>query len=452
MALSIQGHIENWLIDDERFFDRLAYGYFKAHGSTASKSAIKDAVATLKGQAEYEGELRETSLRTAYHRGKYYLALCDSNWTTVEISESGWKLITDSPVAFYRSPVSLPLPQPKSEAKLDLLWELINVPKEDRLLVATFLIDCLRSNTNYPMLVLEGEQGSAKSTTQRYLKALIDPSVMILRVPPRKIQDVFVATANDHLLSFNNLSHLQAELQDALCCFSTGGTYAQRALYTNTQESVTSVLCPIILNGIGGLITRQDLMERCIYLDLPRIVEGCRRTDTELDELFETHRPELLGALLDLMVGALSALPRVSLANLPRMADFCLLGRAVAIAMGMQPNEFDRAYARNQLAGLERGLEALVIYPALLSFLEERPLGFSGSIKQLLDHLAKFRDDSTKEWPQNPRSFSTMLKRQAPALNKVGVEIVFDKTRKQDGYHLFIHRREDNVQNVHAVA
>lgn len=442
IEFSENGHTENCAIDSTAFTQRLAHEYYLKYGSVVPASAIKDAITTLTGQTIYGGEYRETSLRTAYFEGSYFLDLCDEDWVVAEISADRWTLIPKSPAAFRRSAVSVALPRPRPRGALDPLWELINIPKSARILVVTYLIECLRPNTHYPILILEGEQGSAKSTTQRYMKMLIDPSAILLRVPPKKIEDVFVGTANDRLMSFNNLSRLSPELQDALCCFATGGTYTGRTLYSNTEETIINVLCPIMLNGIGGLVTRQDMMERCIYLDLPRIAEGGRRTDTELDTQFEELRPQLLGALLDIMAKSLSLLPNVSKENLARMGDYNLLGRAVAMAMGFEEAYFDEAYSKNQLAALERGLESLSIYPAIQSLLDSQKLGFSGTYQELLNRLGRYRDGDANGWPKNPKSLSTMLKRQAPALRRVGIEISFDEQRRQEGFYVFIQRRD----------
>ena len=442
IAIPHNDHIEHWRIDDEKFSEWLSYQFYTTCQSAASKTAINDAIATLNGRARYEGEYRETALRTAVLDGSYYLDLCDKHWRSVQISPEGWQLVAQSPVPFYRSEAPQPLPCPHPGGNLNQLWEIINVPDHDRILVITFLLDCLRPDTNYPVLVLEGEQGSAKSTTQRCLKELIDPSAMPLRVPPKKIQDVFIGAGNDHLLSFTNLSHLPSDLQDAICCLATGGTYATRALYTNNQEAVSNIQRPVMLNGIGGLITRQDLLERTIYLDLPRIREGQRKTERDLTKRFEEQRPYVLGALLDLMVKVVRILPNTPNNDLPRMADYAQLGRAVAIAQGHGPDHFDHAYARNQRMTLEKGLESCPIYPALVSLLDIQQLGFSGTYQTLLSRINQYRDHDIKGWPQSSKALATTLKRQAPALRKVGIDIHFEAQRRQEGYYLSIQRRE----------
>lgn len=450
LEVRYKGHIENWLIDDPRTLQWLSNYYFEKFEVVPSATALKDAIVSLKGKALFKGEMRPTSLRAAFHEDNYYLDLGDNAWQVIRIATQGWTILPNSPTAFYRTPVLQALETPKRGGSLELLWELINIPPEYQILVITFLIECLRPNTNYPVLVIEGEQGSAKSTTQRYLKALIDPSAIMLRVPPKKIADVYVASSNDHLLSFNNLSQLSGDLQDAICCFSTGGTHAERKLYTNNQESVINVQCPIMFNGIGGLVTRQDLIERCIYLELPRIVDGDRRTEAQLETLFAEGRPQILGALLDIMTQALSMIPNISTNNLPRMADYCLLGRAVAKAMDLDPLDFDRVYAQNQLVSVEKSLEACPIYPALLGLLSVQNLGFSGNYQELLRKLEKFSVGDRRFWPSSPKALSSVVKRIAPALRKVGVVVHFDNKRRTDGYHLTIRIEGNQVHHVHA--
>ena len=44
-----------------------------------------------------------------------------------------------------------------------------------------FLLECLRPDTQYPILENHGEQGSGKSDTQDRLRGLVDPSGVNLR-------------------------------------------------------------------------------------------------------------------------------------------------------------------------------------------------------------------------------------------------------------------------------
>src|SRR6185295_2533039 len=90
----------------------------------------------------------------------------------------------------------------------------------------------------YPVLVIYGEQGSAKSTQVRVLRSLADPNTAALRTTPRDERDVVIAAANGWLIALDNLRHLPDWLSDALCRLATGSGFATRELYSNSEETI----------------------------------------------------------------------------------------------------------------------------------------------------------------------------------------------------------------------
>lgn len=440
IRIAVKGHVENWEIGTKKFEEWLSHQYFIEYARTANKSSLGDAVTALRGKAQHEGLLQHTFLRCAKDDSGYYLDLANPQWAIVHVEPGRWTGKGHCDAMFYRNDSTQQLPLPRHNGTIDPLWECVNIPEKDQLLVVAFLIDSLRPDTHHPLLVFDGEQGSAKSTTQQRLKELIDPSAMLLRTEPNKPQDLYVAAANDYVLSYNNLSHLKRAMQDALCCLSTGSTFATRALYTNNSEVVVNFMRPVMINGIGTLVTQQDLLERSIYIELPTIDGSARRTDRELNSTFAARRGDILGGLLNVMAKALAILPTVASDNLPRMADFCLLGRSIAVAMGRDAKDFDRSYADNQRRAIEKGLDSCPIYPALVKLIANSPLGFYDNYIGLLQRLERHLDYRPDNWPKSPKALASLLKRQAPALRKIGVSVIMDPKRYEDGYRVGIDR------------
>src|SRR5947208_3511640 len=126
-----------------------------------------------------------------------------------------------------------------------------------------------------------------------------------VRALPREERELMIAANNGHVLAFDNLSRLPAWSSDALCRLASGGSFALRRLYTDTDELLFQATRPTILNGIEDVITRQDLADRAIFLTMGSLSEKQRRPEAELWHEFELARPQILGALLDALAHGL---------------------------------------------------------------------------------------------------------------------------------------------------
>src|SRR5579872_5121171 len=173
-------------------------------------------------------------------------------------------------------------PHPGSGGKLDALRPFVNTPTDaDWVLLASWLVAALSARGPYPVLVLHGEQGSAKSTTARVLRALVDPSTVPLRSEPKEARDLMIAAKHGWMLAYDNLSHLVPWLSDAICRLSTGGGFGTRQLYTDEDEILFDAMRPVIIDGIEELATRGDLLDRSIILRLPPIPDNRRRPEAD---------------------------------------------------------------------------------------------------------------------------------------------------------------------------
>jgi hypothetical protein len=88
------------------------------------------------------------------------------------------------------------------------------------------------------VLALDGEQGSAKTTTARMLRRLVDPNHADARAAPHDERDLLVAARNGRVVALDNLSGLDAATADALCRVATGGGFGSgRSSPTATSTS-----------------------------------------------------------------------------------------------------------------------------------------------------------------------------------------------------------------------
>ncbi|MBI4498200.1 MAG: hypothetical protein HY689_09905 [Chloroflexi bacterium] len=426
---------ETWPVRSSAFRRWMQACYFVAEGTTPSAQALQDALGVLEGLAIFPAEAREFTVHTrlAGDAGRMYFDLSNPTWQAIEVTQDGWRVKTGytCPVKFRRTKGMLALPLPAAGGSVEELRQFVNVASDDdfKLLVA-WLVAALRDRGPYPVLVLHGEQGSAKTTTARTLRSLVDPSTAPVRAEPRDGRDLMIAARNGWVVALDNLSHVAPWLSDALCRLATGGGFATRTLYSDDEETIFDAQRPVILTGIEELATRPDLLDRSIVLYLPAIPEDQRRTEAAFWRDFETARPRILGALLDAVAGALRDLPSTQLDRLPRMADFALWVTAAESALGWPRGSFLRAYAGNREGANDLALDASAIAGAVREFAAEHAAdgGWSGSATELLAALnARLAAEKKPPWgwPGNGRALSNALRRIASNLRAAGVSVEF---------------------------
>ncbi len=303
--------------------------------------------------------------------------------------------------------------------------------EEDWALLVSWIVVALSPQGPYPVLVVGGEQGSAKSTLCRLLRNIIDPNSASLRAMPRDGRDLVIAASNSWILAYDNISYIHPWLSDAFCRMATGGGFATRELYSDSEEVIFDVMRPIMLNGICELATRPDLLDRSICITLPTIPDRKRTTEKALWSRFNQLLPQILGAFLDAISKAMKKLPTVKLQNPPRMADFATLAVAAEEGLGLEPGAFLSAYTVNRGQASDLAIEASAIGTVILGFIDEHK-HWEGTAQELLTQLEDHHDCSERtknrrDWPKSPQSVGKALRRIAPNLRQSGIDVRFDR-------------------------
>ena len=434
-------HRETWRIDSKRYKQFLSNRFYTAHKRAPDDAAITNAISTLEHKA-LGGQQRTVGVRRIHDGGKIYLDLADAAWNLIEIDASGWRCCHVPPVNFLRKNAMLPLPMPERSGNIDDLRCLVNVPDDDQwILIKGWLLSAFNGEMPLPMLAVNGEQGSAKSTLCKILRMLIDPNLAPLRSFPKDERDLMVNANNNLILAFDNLSGLPPAMADALCRLSTGAGFSTRALYSDGDESIFSGKRSIIINGIEDLAGRADLLDRSITIQLPAIPDDRRKNEKDIHAEFQRLHSKLVGALLTAVSSGLANEPGVKLENPPRMADFARWAVAGESAMGIPPGKLIKAYRENIGGGNEAVLESSPIFEPLVKLLETAEEGtWRGTAGELLNQLAvkaaiKGGDGSDLRkpptgWPASARALRGKLARIAPNLRRAGIEASWERTNK----------------------
>ncbi len=425
-AVEVDGHLETHSIRSVRFRDWILIRFLHQHGRAPNSQLLTDALNTIRAIAVYHGPEMLVFVRVAEHEGDVFIDLGNENWDVVRVTREGYEIVPRPPVGFVRKAGFARLPYPVDVAVDDLRPFLNLATDGDFMLVAAWAAFSLSPRGPYPVLVLQGEQGSAKSTTVRVLRSLVDPAVEPLRALPKNERDLAIAAGNAWVLAFDNLSGIRDQLSDALCRLATGGGFATRQLYTDDEEIIFSAKRPIILNGIDDIATRGDLQERSLLISLPSIPEERRVEEVAFWADFQAAKPRIFGALLEGVSAALRKADDVHLERKPRMADFAIRATAMEECFGWEPGSFVEIYSANRQQASETLLANEPIADAIEKLLGDgRENVWIGTATELLEMLGFYVNDTVKRsraWPGGPQALSRRLKRMAPALRSAGIE------------------------------
>lgn len=431
-SLPVGDHREIWPLRSKGCRRWIAHQFYQKFQKPAGAQAMQDCVATLEATAQFDAPELEVFTRIAACQDGICVDLCNEKWEVAVITAKGWRVESTAPVRFRRSKGMLSLPAPARNGSMSKLRSLINVGDDKNwVLLLSWLLAACRPTGPYPVLIFEGEQGSAKSTTARLLRRVIDPSSALLRTPPREERDLLIAANNSWVVAYDNLSGVPQWLSDALCRLATGGGFSTRELYTDTDEVILDLTRPVILNSIDHLAERADLADRAIVLNLPRIDDSARRDEAQLYVEYERERPQILGALFDALSAALARFPGTTLLKKPRMADFALWATAGEEGLGFKSGAFMAAYSGNRAEAVQETLASDPVSESIIAMMTNQKMdadpwtGTSGDLLKRLEGMVGESVKKVRTWPGTPRALSGRLRRLATFLREAGIAITF---------------------------
>jgi hypothetical protein len=394
----------------------------------AKTEPLNEAIEMLSAKADFDGPELDVGLRSSWVDGGFAYNLADPCGQVVTVTRDGWTVEVDGQGSFLRRASTQPLPVPVSGGSIDLLRPYVNVESDDdfKLLVAA-LVMTLRPSGPYPAIIILGQQGSAKSTMSRVLKALVDPVKAPIRSLPGSLRDLAITADSNWVVALDNISLLKDPMSDAFCRLATGGGFATRALWTDDEERIFEQMRAVILNGIDAVVTRQDLLGRSIVLRLPKIGDKGRRDEDTFWAAFNADRPKILGALFDAASHALLNWDHTKVDGL-RMADFARWAAAAVPAFGWDADSFIDAYKQNLSGALKASLEGSLVAAVLMRIAANRDglhiEGVPTDVRKALQAALTDEEAKSRDFPRNAQAMSRSLTLLAPALAEIGIEVI----------------------------
>jgi hypothetical protein len=424
----VNRYYETLRIEGQRFKDWLGGRQYMLNGKALSSYTLTAAVNTLRALA-LAGPEKEVVLRYAQYQGKLYVDLGNDAREVVEISPDGWRVTTATPVRFVRTPGMRAMPKPQAGGRIEDLRPFLNVKSDrDFYLLVGFGIAAMNPAGPFPVLMVLGEHGSAKSTTVRLLRDLIDPTEPPHRAPPREERDLVASARANWLIAFDNVSHLSGAIADAICRLATGSGYAARKLYTDGDEYTVAVKRPVVVNSINPTSYRGDLLDRAIMVELPGILPERRRDERTFWEEWSSVYPRILGALFTALSVGMRDRDTVRLRMPPRMADAALWVTACEAGLGWPEGTFAAALASQAAEVIELPVYDSSVGSLVVELANDGP--WTGTATELLETLRDRAGPGDGAFLDglSPVELGHRLKAIEPNLRAMGVELSYLRT------------------------
>ena len=401
----------------------------KAPGGEALNATLN----VLKAKAREEAQIPLYNRVAPGAGGAIWIDMADYFWRGIYVTKDGWKKVDTPPILFRRFSHQLPLPDPEPGGDVREILEFSNLHNPQHSLL--YVVDTVSKfipEIPHPISYFYGPHGGGKTMVMNAQRSVVDPSRVKLLKLPRNDKELIQQMYHHYLPYYDNLSSMTAWMSDTFCRAVSGTGNSKRQLFSDDEDVIYQYRrCPGV-NGINLVATRGDFLDRAILYECGIIDDANRLEDRRLDELLKEKAPRIFGAILDVLVEALSVYSGVELKGLSRMADFHRWGFAIAEAIGYGGDAFLEAYRENIEAQSEETLRASMIAQVVLRFMEGRD-EWSGSPTVLLSNLDSTAEGmgfstNVKGWPKRAYILGRRLNELSPSLRNAG-DIVFERGR-----------------------
>lgn len=151
-----------------------------------------------------------------------------------------------------------------------------------------------------PILIVEGQKGSGKTSAVRRVQALLKGRDHILKLgKDANEEDLAVALLRHHVCVLDNIDTFVDWLADALAAYATGAYWARRKRFSDDAQSSVrprSFVAVTTRNPIS--FYRDDVADRCLLIRLARRKAGQFVEEQELIDAILRERPALYGEWL----------------------------------------------------------------------------------------------------------------------------------------------------------
>ncbi|MCB9813209.1 MAG: bifunctional DNA primase/polymerase [Pseudomonadales bacterium] len=437
--------------DSEEFFEVVSLSYYNEFGIPLMKDALKRVMPTIRALINKQGEKIELFNRVAARGGIFFDLFEDDVFVRVDIegvSLVGANVIKEAGLRFVRYPHQRKQVKPDLSASIQDAYRLFDFlaikDEEQQKLLLCHLAACLVPNIARCMLVLHGSRGSAKSTTLKFVRSLIDPAKPMLVRIPEKDNDLQIFLEKSYFCCFDNVSGISKQVSDSLAMMITGGGTISRKLYSDKEIVTTDLKSCLALNGINLAIREADLLERSLIIETKRLTEV--KSEEEITNEFEEAKPIIFGGLLALLSASIkSVISGEAAGYIPtsfRMADYYRFASGAAWGLGISDHEFDAMFQRNVNRQNEAAIESSPLAQVVVDYMADKAVPVEMRSSELYTSLTERAKEMGVDKGM-PRGAHMLWKRLNPLrIDLEAVGIVVERVDRNDASYIRVENKK----------
>ena len=378
-------------------------------------------------------------------KGKIIYSLNSKQKSAISVSIDNWKPFQTKKVHFLDSNATKNQVEPKGGGNLlELLRPYFNLPHDAFLLFVICLVQSFSRDSDHFAMIISGQKGTGKSTMTEIFREIIDPSELNKSLTPKSVDDLIVNLFNSFIVSIDNAKPLSEDMSNTLCAAITGASAVKRELFTNDSQVIMKLYNIVLINGIDIIPKKSDLVDRALLFEPQKITKEKRLSEQELMEQFRSEKPAILGAIMDVLVEAMKQMPNVKPSLLHRMADAHREMIAIALALGISQENFEKILNHN-IWSLQNAYSSGNDFVDAVTEYVNLNGKQDGPVTKIYKRLYLSIPGSKKYMPGSPSSFSRKMKEEQEAFRINGIR--FHRYKKNDANYITIERIPQSQQS-----
>ncbi|MCG5547536.1 hypothetical protein [Halorhodospira halochloris] len=431
-------------LDDKRVIDDIKARISYNSGRRYSDTAIRDAITALRGRPCYL-QIPRIYIRVIQGNGFIALVNGDIGFFGVAANDVLYYNYQAPPGYFYpNAPPAIVVPpaphfRPRTfmsltpinstQPNIHELFELTNLPKDQKLLVITWLVLSLMPNQSLFALELTGEPQSGKTEAMETLLAILDPQEKLIKRAKRR-KEIEKDMTVKYIHALDGIEELKDDAQQLLVECLEGYICEIKGRNHISFE----IKKPVILTAVETVITDPELRKRSISIDIP-YQPNCDLKDSYSDIYYAERLSKAFYGLLNLTSFVLAYYPNPQLnlqRNVPKeQRDFCQIGVLVSQILEGNESAFWDQFDLNGAIKDQKRIDENSVACAIQRWIKLYPHGASMTVHEWMSELNPYAPHNFN-WPASPQGMSRRLKEAAQLLRPY-IQVVSEGVRGSYG-------------------